>query len=97
MVFIGGSFEIMGGMDVFWSLLVDYFKYVIFYVFEKMGIKVEFEIKRCGYYFRGGGLVVGRIEFWEEKKFLKVLKWERIEWFVGISYVMNFLVYVVER
>jgi RNA 3'-terminal phosphate cyclase (GTP) len=97
MAFTGGGFEITGGTDVHWSPPVDYLKYVTLFALEKMGLKVELEIKRRGHYPKGGGLVVGSVEPWEEKKPLKALKWERIERFAGISHATNLPAHVAER
>jgi RNA 3'-terminal phosphate cyclase (GTP) len=97
MAFIGGSFEITGGTDVPWSPPVDYLKHVTLYALEKMGLKAELEIKRRGHYPKGGGLVVGEVEPWEERKSLKALRWKRIECFAGISHATNLPAHVAER
>ena len=97
MTFTGGSFEITGGTDVPWSPPVDYLKHVTLFALGKMGLRAEVEIKRRGHYPRGGGLVVGRVEPWEERKPLVALEWGRIERFVGISHVTNLPAHVAER
>ncbi|NJF25294.1 RNA 3'-terminal phosphate cyclase [Thermococcus sp. Bubb.Bath] len=97
MAFTGGSFEITGGTDVPWSPPVDYLKHVTLHAFEKMGLKVELEIKRRGHYPKGGGLVVGKVEPWEEKKPLRALEFERVERFGGISHATNLPAHVAER
>ncbi len=97
MAFTGGSFEITGGTDVPWSPPVDYLKHVTLFALEKMGIKASIEIKRRGHYPRGGGLVVGRVEPWEERKPLIALEWEGIERFAGISHATNLPPHVAER
>lgn len=97
MAFVGGSFEITGGTDVPWSPPVDYLKHVTLYALERMGLKVELEIKRRGHYPKGGGLVVGEVESWENRNPLEALKWERIERFAGISHATNLPAHVAER
>lgn len=97
MAFTGGSFEITGGTDVPWSPPVDYLKNVTLFAFEKMGLKVELELKRRGHYPRGGGLVTGRVEPWEEMKPLEAVEWSRIERFGGISHAANLPAHVAER
>ncbi|MBP1911801.1 RNA 3'-terminal phosphate cyclase [Thermococcus stetteri] len=97
MAFTGGSFEITGGTDVPWSPPVDYLKHITLHALQKMGLNVELEVKRRGHYPKGGGLVVGRVEPWEEKKPLRALKWERIECFAGISHATNLPAHVAER
>lgn len=83
------TFEITGGTDVSWSPPVDYLKYVTLYALEKMGIKVEIEIRRRGHYPRGGGLVVGKAYPWEEKKPLIATEFEKIYSFEGISHAVR--------
>ncbi len=97
MAFTGGSFEITGGTDVPWSPPVDYLKNVTLFALEKMGLKVELEIKRRGHYPKGGGLVTGRVEPWEEMKPLMAVEWGRIERFGGISHATNLPAHVAER
>ncbi|AFL94853.1 RNA 3'-terminal phosphate cyclase [Thermococcus cleftensis] len=97
MAFTGGSFEVTGGTDVPWSPPVDYLRNVTLFALEKMGLKVELEIRRRGHYPKGGGLVTGRVEPWEERKPLKALEWSRIERFAGISHATNLPSHVAER
>ena len=97
MAFVGGSFEVTGGTDVPWSPPVDYLKNVTLFALEKMGLNVRLEIKRRGHYPKGGGLVVGRVEPWEERKPLKALEWKRIARFAGISHATNLPAHVAER
>ncbi|ASJ11790.1 RNA 3'-terminal phosphate cyclase [Thermococcus thioreducens] len=97
MAFIGGSFEITGGTDVPWSPPVDYLKNVTLFALGKMGLKAELEIKRRGHYPKGGGLVVGKVEPWEERKPLVALAWKKVERFAGISHATNLPAHVAER
>ncbi|WP_456421763.1 RNA 3'-terminal phosphate cyclase [Thermococcus sp.] len=97
MAFVGGSFEITGGTDVPWSPPVDYLKNVTIFALEKMGLRIELEIRRRGHYPKGGGLVVGRVEPWEEKKPLVTVEWKKVERFGGISHATNLPAHVAER
>ncbi|GAB6102793.1 RNA 3'-terminal phosphate cyclase [Thermococcus atlanticus] len=97
MAFTGGSFEVTGGTDVPWSPPVDYLKNVTLYALERMGLKAELEIRRRGHYPKGGGLVVGRVEPWEERKPLVALAWKKVERFAGISHATNLPAHVAER
>ncbi|WP_297507538.1 RNA 3'-terminal phosphate cyclase [Thermococcus sp.] len=97
MAFTGGSFEITGGTDVPWSPPVDYLKGVTLFALERMGLKAEIEVKRRGHYPKGGGLVVGKVEPWEDRKPLVALEWSRIERFSGISHATNLPAHVAER
>ena len=49
--------SITGGTDVAWSPTSDYTKFVIREIFSRIGINFSIDIKRRGYYPRGGGLV----------------------------------------
>ncbi|WP_099209755.1 RNA 3'-terminal phosphate cyclase [Thermococcus henrietii] len=97
MAFVGGSFEVTGGTDVPWSPPVDYLRNVTLFALEKMGLKAEIELKRRGHYPKGGGLVLGRVERWEERKPLVALEWRKIERFAGISHATNLPAHVAER
>ncbi|CAD5243548.1 RNA 3'-terminal phosphate cyclase [Thermococcus camini] len=97
MAFTGGSFEITGGTDVPWSPPVDYLKNVTLFALGKMGLKAELEIRRRGHYPKGGGLVVGKVEPWEERNPLKAVEWKRIGRFAGVSHATNLPTHVAER
>ena len=97
MAFTGGSFEITGGTDVPWSPPVDYLKNVTLFALEKTGIKAELEIRRRGHYPKGGGLVVGKVEPWEERKPLVAVEWKKVGRFAGISHATNLPAHVAER
>ena len=97
MAFTGGSFEITGGTDVPWSPPVDYLKHVTLFALRRMGVNVEIEVRRRGHYPKGGGLVVGRVEPWEERRPLIALEWERIKRFKGVSHATNLPAHVAER
>ncbi|MFN7088712.1 MAG: RNA 3'-terminal phosphate cyclase [Candidatus Paceibacteria bacterium] len=43
-----------GGTDTFFSPTLDYWQYVFLKILEKMGVRTEINIKRRGYYPRGG-------------------------------------------
>jgi RNA 3'-terminal phosphate cyclase (GTP) len=97
MAFTGGSFEVTGGTDVPWSPPVDYLRHVTLFALEKMGLRAEIEVKRRGHYPKGGGLVTGRVERWEERKPLVALEWRKIDRFAGISHATNLPAHVAER
>jgi RNA 3'-terminal phosphate cyclase (ATP) len=54
--------SIIGGTDVLWSPTSDYTKYVMAEAFSRIGINFTSEIKRRGYYPKGGGLVETQIQ-----------------------------------
>lgn len=49
------QFRIKGGTHVAWSPTADYFKYIFCRYMKKMGIIIETEIVRYGFYPKGGG------------------------------------------
>jgi len=54
--------SIIGGTDVPWSPTFDYTKYALAEALSRIGINFRSEIKKRGYYPRGGGLVETTIE-----------------------------------
>jgi len=54
--------SIIGGTDVPWSPTSDYTKYVFSEALSRIGINFTSEIKRRGYYPKGGGLVETKIQ-----------------------------------
>lgn len=54
--------SIIGGTDVPWSPTSDYTKYVLAEAFSRIGINFTCEIKRRGYYPKGGGLIETQIQ-----------------------------------
>jgi len=54
--------SIIGGTDVPWSPTSDYTKYVFSEALSRIGINFTSEIKRRGYYPKGGGLVETQIQ-----------------------------------
>jgi RNA 3'-terminal phosphate cyclase (ATP) len=55
------SLEIAGGTDVRWSPTIDYFKNVFLPALSEFGADLEVECSRRGYYPRGGGSVLLRV------------------------------------
>ncbi|AEH24279.1 RNA 3'-terminal phosphate cyclase [Pyrococcus yayanosii] len=91
------EFEITGGTDVPWSPPVDYLKNVTLFALDRMGLRAKLEIRRRGHYPKGGGLVVGQVEPWMEKKPLRVEKLGKVIGFEGISHATNLPAHVAER
>jgi len=52
------TLTVVGGTDVRWSPTIDYFESVFLPALREFGAQVEVEVRRRGYYPRGGGLVV---------------------------------------
>lgn len=51
-----------GATDTFFSPTIDYFQYVFLKILEKMGVKVEINISKRGYYPEGGAKVEVKIQ-----------------------------------
>lgn len=49
--------SIIGGTDVKWSPTINYTKFVLSEAYSRMGIKFSLNVKKRGYFPRGGGLV----------------------------------------
>ena len=54
--------SIMGGTDVPWSPTADYTRFVLNKAFSVIGIDFSLDIKKRGYYPRGGGVIDAKIE-----------------------------------
>ena len=52
------TLTVVGGTDVRWSPAIDYFKNVFLPALREFGAQVEIEVRRRGYYPRGGGSIV---------------------------------------
>lgn len=50
--------KVKGGTDVKWSPSVDYFRDITLYFLNEIGLDCHIEIKKRGYYPKGGGVVV---------------------------------------
>lgn len=53
--------SVIGGTDVPWSPTADYTKFVLGGAFSRIGIDFSLEIKKRGYYPKGGGLIEAQI------------------------------------
>ncbi len=88
------EFVITGGTDVAWSPPADYFKNVTLRALREMGCEIDFRVDARGYYPKGGGKVVVRVEPGE----IKGRVFENVEEGVkGISHCRNLPRHVAER
>ncbi len=55
------TLKITGGTHVNWSPSIDYMRHVFTYFLEKLGVDIEIETKRYGFYPKGGGVVEVKI------------------------------------
>lgn len=53
--------SIAGGTDVPWSPTIGYTKHVLYEAFSRMGIKFSLNVKKRGYYPKGGGQILVKV------------------------------------
>jgi RNA 3'-terminal phosphate cyclase (ATP) len=56
------NLELKGGTDVKWSPTIEYFKRVVLPAFSLIGVNARVDVKKRGYYPKGGGIVVCEVE-----------------------------------
>lgn len=89
------TLTVIGGTDVRWSPPVDYLKNVTLRGVKEMGGSVEVSILQRGYYPKGGGKVIAKIEPSKLKGLnFKAEKSERVR---GVSHCSNLPKHVAER
>jgi RNA 3'-phosphate cyclase len=66
--------EIIGGTDVKWSPNIEYFQEVFCRNVKKMGIEIESEILKYGFYPKGGGKVKVKIKSCQKLKSLNLIE-----------------------
>lgn len=64
--------ELVGGTDVPWAPTSDYLERVVSPALRRVGVSFSFEVKRRGYYPKGGGRVAVRIEACAEVQALRL-------------------------
>ena len=81
--------RLVGGTDVRWSPPVDYFTRVFLPLLRGIGVHVDLEVPRRGYYPRGGGIVEAVIEPRPTWSALSLGNPESIQRVRGIAHVSN--------
>lgn len=61
----GGGLILKGGTHVSFSPCYHYLKYVFLPVLKFFGLKAEIEIKKAGFYPKGGGIIRAKVFTWE--------------------------------
>ena len=94
------SLEVHGGTDVSWSPTVDYFRSVFLPALARFGVSASLELKQRGYYPKGQGSVLLKIE----PDTLKPARFEALHGVVtarpavqGISHSSNLPMHVAKR
>jgi RNA 3'-phosphate cyclase len=73
------TLELMGGTDVPWSPTFDYFDAIVRRAYGAIGIRFSARVVRRGYYPRGGGRVVVKVEPCEALRPLRLTESPRVE------------------
>ena len=60
--------RVRGGTNVRWSPSIEYFSEIFLYFLDKIGIGTELELKRHGFYPKGGGKIKLKIFPWRKKE-----------------------------
>ena len=93
----GVELDIRGGTDVRWSPQVDYFKHVFLPILKKMGVNVEVELVRRGYYPKGSGQVKVKISQLDRLDPLKITEKGELIKVGGRSHSLNLPAHIAER
>lgn len=89
--------RITGGTDVKWSPPIDFYTNVFLKALQTMGCEVYLELKRRGYYPKGGGLVEVRVTPAHRLKGIMLADCERAGMIEGISHSRGLPPHVAER
>jgi RNA 3'-terminal phosphate cyclase (ATP) len=91
------SVKITGGTDVNWSPPIDFYLNVFLQALKEMGCAVRLDLKRRGYYPKGGGLVDVHVTPSEHLKGFVVPKPEHKGIIQGVSHSSGLPAHVAER
>ncbi|RLF91489.1 RNA 3'-phosphate cyclase [Thermococci archaeon] len=91
------SLKLIGGTDVKWSPPIDYMREVLLRLLMEMGFNFKIDIKRRGYYPKGGGIVYLRTNPVEELKEIKKEKFGTLKRIEGRSHCGRLPRHVAER
>jgi RNA 3'-terminal phosphate cyclase (ATP) len=89
--------HITGGTDVNWSPPIDFYTNVFFKALREMGCHMHLDVKRRGYYPKGGGLVTVHIAPTQHVRGFVFTTSEREGIVQGISHSSGLPVHVAER
>jgi len=88
---------VLGGTHVPFAPPFTYYQEILFPTLQKLGLNLKSEIKKWGFYPKGGGEVVCEIQPVKEIKNLNLLERGEIEKLSGISAVANLPLSIAER
>jgi len=88
---------ILGGTHVPFAPSITYYQEILFPILEKLGLNLKSEIKKWGFYPKGGGEMICEIAPASEIKNLNLLKRGELKKISGISAVANLPLSIAER
>jgi len=74
-----------GGTDVRYAPTINYMKYVLLPVLERMGLQASLTVKRFGYYPKGMGEVILKVNSGSQLRSLSIEEFSEIEEIEGVS------------
>ena len=89
--------RITGGTDVNWSPPIDFYTHVYLPALQEMGCAVHIDLKRRGYYPKGGGLVDVNVRPVQHVNGLVLTKREQAGVIKGVSHSCGLPAHVAER
>ncbi len=89
--------RITGGTDVSWSPPMEFYTHVFLPVLRELGCELQLELKRRGYYPKGGGLVDLTVTPARRPNGLVLRKPEHAERIKGVSHSCGLPAHVVDR
>lgn len=89
--------EVIGGTDVPWSPTIDYIRFVLAKILERLGIILEITVKRRGHYPRGGGIVEYCVKPVRSLNSINISERGNIKYIRGLSHAVRLPKHVALR
>lgn len=89
--------RITGGTDVKWAPPIDYLRFVIRPLLNKMGVDMEIELARRGHYPKGGGEVSVKMKKGSALKPLRLIERGELDTVRGVAHVSNLPKNITQR
>ncbi len=89
--------NITGGTDVRAAPPLDYFRYVLLPLLSRIGVRAQIDLRRRGYFPRGGGQVVVQVEPSPSLRPLILDASENLSEILGFAHIANLPAHIVQR